>query len=302
MPFMAMASRKTRDSSAEGLAAADVPGRRRREPKQVKQAKTAPAVRREDEPEDNQFVSAVARALDVLNAFKPGDEPLGNAELAERTGLPKPTVSRLTYTLERCGYLSLDRRRLVYELGGRTVLLGAAALSSRGVRQIARPLLQSLANRANFTVGLGTRDAGSIIFTDAFEGGALVGLRLYPGYRVPVLTTAMGRAYLAGLEADDREPLLEELKPNFSDDWSILISGVQRALAEVDKFGYCTSVGEWRNDINSVAAPVRASSHGRAYSVGLSGPAYMLSERALREEWGPKVVEVARQIEAALYA
>src|SRR5690554_3563507 len=51
---------------------------------------------------DTQFVSSVARALAVLNAFLPKGGRLGNTELAERTGLTKPTVSRLTYTLAQC--------------------------------------------------------------------------------------------------------------------------------------------------------------------------------------------------------
>lgn len=42
------------------------------------------------------FVTALARGLDVLGAFRSGDRSLGNPELAERTGLPKPTISRIT--------------------------------------------------------------------------------------------------------------------------------------------------------------------------------------------------------------
>ncbi|MBW2688717.1 MAG: helix-turn-helix domain-containing protein, partial [Deltaproteobacteria bacterium] len=52
---------------------------------------------------DRQFVTALARGLEVLRCFKPRDRHLGNQDIAERTGLPKPTVSRLTYTLTRMG-------------------------------------------------------------------------------------------------------------------------------------------------------------------------------------------------------
>src|ERR1700683_333563 len=73
---------------------------------------------------DTQHVNAVARALRILEAFRPGEGPLGNAELAERTGLTKPTVSRLAYTLVQAGYLSLNTERLEYELGGAALALG----------------------------------------------------------------------------------------------------------------------------------------------------------------------------------
>ena len=55
---------------------------------------------------DRKFVTALARGLEVLRVFTPTEGLLGNGEIAERTGLPKPTVSRLTYTLTKLGYLA----------------------------------------------------------------------------------------------------------------------------------------------------------------------------------------------------
>ncbi len=54
---------------------------------------------------DRKFVVALARGLDVLRCFRARDGFLTNQEIAERTGLPKPTVTRLTYTLCQLGYL-----------------------------------------------------------------------------------------------------------------------------------------------------------------------------------------------------
>ena len=54
---------------------------------------------------DRHFVTALARGLDVLSAFRSRDRTLGNQELARRCGLPKSTISRLTYTLTKQGYL-----------------------------------------------------------------------------------------------------------------------------------------------------------------------------------------------------
>jgi hypothetical protein len=44
---------------------------------------------------DRSFVVALSRGLDVLRAFRPNDGLLGNQEIAARTNLPKPTISRL---------------------------------------------------------------------------------------------------------------------------------------------------------------------------------------------------------------
>lgn len=45
------------------------------------------------------FVTAIARAFEILRSFRPGEGALGNSELSSATGLPKATVSRLTHTL-----------------------------------------------------------------------------------------------------------------------------------------------------------------------------------------------------------
>ena len=55
---------------------------------------------------ERQVVTALARGLSVLRSFRQGDRFLGNQEIAERTGLAKATVSRLTHTLTVLGYLN----------------------------------------------------------------------------------------------------------------------------------------------------------------------------------------------------
>jgi len=250
--------------------------------------------------DETQFVGAAARALAVLNAFRAGDSPLGNAELTERTNLPKATVSRLTYTLARCGFLSYNPRFRVYELGPSALALGNVALSSVDIRRVARPLMQELVKHANFNVGLGTLDQHLMVYTDVCEGDSLVGVRLFAGSRIPIVTSAMGRAYLAGVSASEREALLKSLRPHYGSEWVGLAKGVEKAVREVEARGFCMSAGEWHKDINGVAAPIRSRVGGRVYAVNLGGPAYLVPEKLLQEELGAQVAELAVRIESAL--
>ena len=59
----------------------------------------------QEQEKDRQFVTALARGLELLRCFTPRENVLGNQDLARKTGLPKPTVTRLTHTLMRLGYL-----------------------------------------------------------------------------------------------------------------------------------------------------------------------------------------------------
>src|SRR6476469_4917181 len=89
---------------------------------------------------DRQFVNALARGLEVLRCFRPGEQFLTNAELARRCGIPKPTISRLTYTLTKLGYLNYSEHLAKYQLGAGVLALGYRMLTNFDVRQMARPL------------------------------------------------------------------------------------------------------------------------------------------------------------------
>ena len=89
---------------------------------------------------DRQFSMNLARGLEVLRAFSASTPLLGNREIADRTGLPKPTVSRLTYTLTLLGYLARDGQSQKYRLGPGVLALGHPLLASMHVRQMAKPL------------------------------------------------------------------------------------------------------------------------------------------------------------------
>jgi DNA-binding IclR family transcriptional regulator len=249
--------------------------------------------------DDNQLVSAVVRALDVLAAFRPGGPTLGNAALAELTGLPKPTVSRLTYTLMRSGYLSFDRRTREYELGPRAVALGAIALSRLDVRAVALPLMEEL-SQAGFNVGLGIRDDAVMVYTDACQGSALVGLRLYAGSRIPIMGSAIGMAYLTTLAEAERIALLDHLRPRYADRWPTLMDDLDRATHDIATLGYCVSVGGWHADITGVAAPIRVPSVHGTHVVNLGGPGYMLTGELIRRTVGPGVARLARDVRTAL--
>ena len=60
-----------------------------------------------EDDKDRNFITALARGLDILRCFKMGEVDLTNQDFAQRTGLPKPTVSRLTHTLVVLEYLVL---------------------------------------------------------------------------------------------------------------------------------------------------------------------------------------------------
>ena len=252
------------------------------------------------ETEDTQAVAALARGLMLLDAFRRDDVSLGNAELAERTGMTKSTVSRLTYTLARNTYLTFDKARREYRLGVGAIALGAVALAMTNVRTTALPLMRRLAAGGRYNVGLGTRAGLQMVYTDACEGDALISLRLFPGSRIPMATTAMGRAYIASVPPDEREQLLAELQSRYDADWPSIRGGVHAAVEALERDGYCSSLGEWQKDIHGIAVPIAAPQGQPLYVLNLGGPAYALPEQELRERLAPRLVALGRQVEVTM--
>ena len=182
---------------------------------------------------DRKFVTALARGLEVLRVFRPGEGPLGNQEIAQRARLPKPTVTRLTYTLTKLGYLTALDRIGKYQLGPAVLALGYAGLASMEFTQIARPDMQDLSSYSEHaSVAIGARDRHKMLYIACCRPSNVVTLQLDVGNRIPIGPTAMGRAYMAALADDERSALLEELGEVGVPDIDQIAEGAERAREE----------------------------------------------------------------------
>jgi DNA-binding IclR family transcriptional regulator len=249
---------------------------------------------------DRQFVAALARGLEILRVFRPGDGPLGNQDIAQRTGLPKPTVSRLTYTLMKLGHLVYLERLGKYQIGPAVLALGHLALGNLRVRQVARPHLQALADHSNFSVALGSRDRLSMIYLEACRATDTMMLRLDIGTRIPLATTAMGRAFIAGLSERERHYLFDHMSRRYQSRWTTLKRGIERAIREVEDRGFCTSFGDWQSDIYAVGAPLWLPDGGGLMALNCGGERFLATRARLEDDFGPRLVSIAATIRESL--
>lgn len=247
---------------------------------------------------DRQFVTALARGLEVLRAFRPGEADLSNQEIAERTGLSKPTVSRLTHTLLELGYMTQSRGSGRYQLGPGVLALGYAMIAGLEVRERARPLMEELAVTADVTVAIGERDLLSVVYLDCCRGRQTVALSLNVGSRLPLGTTAMGRAIMARLPEGEREYLLRALREREPDSFRKIERGVEQAMRDLDRQGFVTSFGDWRPDVNAIGVPVQSLNRERIFGLICGGPSFTASAEYLSEKVGPRLVKIAQDLGA----
>ncbi|MEX0759584.1 MAG: IclR family transcriptional regulator [Tistlia sp.] len=252
---------------------------------------------------ERQFVSALHRGLEILRAFRPTDAGLGNLELAQRTGLPTSTVSRLTYTLSMLGYLVYDEATGRYRMGVSVLSLGYACLGGMKIRETARIYMQEMADKAGpgVLVALGSRDQLSMTYVACARSGGMISLQLDVGSRISLARSAMGRAYLAGASEEERGPLLEKIRERVGEEsWPRMEDEILEAVEQVRTKGFYTNLGQWQSDVHAVAAPYRSPESGSpllAFNCG--GPAYLLPKERLEEELGPRLVQLVATVSRA---
>lgn len=249
---------------------------------------------------DRQFVSALARGLEILRCFGPDDAMLGNQELARRTGLPNATVSRLTHTLCRLGYLIHAERLGKYRPGAALLALGYAGLAHTGIRERARPLMQQLAAQTGASVALGTRDRLNMIYLEHADGASVMTLRLQVGARIPMATTALGRAFLAALPKAERAYLMEHMARRYGRQWPRVRRGIEQALAHCAEHGYCLAGGEWQPDVHAVGVACVFADGSGTVAFNCGGPRFLVSRDQLERDIAPRLVHLAHTLQGAM--
>lgn len=250
----------------------------------------------DDAIDERKFVVALARGLELLRAFRPGETLLGNRDFVERTGLPKATVNRLAYTLTVLGYLRFDESLGKYALDAGVLSLGFTMLSSTDILELARPHLRAFAREVGAAVSLGCRDGLDMVYLETIRSETALTLGLASGSRLSMLTSSMGRAYLAVLPQEARVALMAELEKVAGVEGPALAAAARREIEAFAKDGCCYSFRDWHDDVNAVAVPFREPRERRWLVLSCSGPASSMGPDVFRERVGPLLKSLARRL------
>jgi DNA-binding IclR family transcriptional regulator len=234
---------------------------------------------------------ATARVLQVLVTLGAGQPPHSLADLAEATGLAKPTLLRLLRVLADEGFAAQDRdsrwrlTTLVFELGCSAVGIDHAMAEMRSA-------LRSLAEVTGETVVYVVYDAGHTVYVETVESQHPVHTSVKLGNRVPALATATGRAMLAWLDAAERDRVLDAGAAAAS----TTPEALRAALDETRTRGYAYNRDGLWPGVWGVGAPVFDRFGEVVGAVGMSAPVDRLPD-----DLGPlasAVVDAAGQASA----
>jgi DNA-binding IclR family transcriptional regulator len=241
---------------------------------------------------DRQFITALARGLEVLRCFDAKHRALGTTQIAARTGLPQPTVWRLCYTLQKLGYLTQVQGEDKLRVAAPVLALGMPALSGMPSLELAKPVMQVVADRFRAAVALGERDRESILYLQRCEGDSPLLTNLRVGSRIPIYRSAIGWAYLTSLPEQERMALVRELIPEGE---KLALPAFNEAMDMYRERGFVMNFGVQHKDVNTVAVPI-VLDDGTVYCVSCGGPASSLTRKLMTEQVGPQLVETSAQL------
>ncbi|MFK7753124.1 MAG: IclR family transcriptional regulator [Sedimentitalea sp.] len=251
-----------------------------------------------DEAKDRNFITALARGLDVLRCFRPNEIELTNTDFAERTGLPKPTVSRLTHTLCKLDYLVADARTGTYRLGAGVLELGFGVLSGMDITERATDPMRELRNGPNsyITCALGERHRLEVVYLNVQRSREDVALTMRVGSRLPLFDSAMGRSILVALPDDQREAAFALADQQAPETRSERRASYQHAVTEYEAHGYCSGYGHWRRDVNGISAPVFSLNGNRVYGLNVGGPSFHVKRKQLETQYAKPLIAAAQAL------
>ena len=186
----------------------------------------------------NATIGVVEKTFAVLEAMSEIGRRATLKELAEATGLPKPTLYRILQTLAKLGYVDQDSARSLYGLTLRMYELGRGD-GFEDIRQRALPVMEALHAAFNETVNLGLLQGTNIMYIHYIETTKSLRWQVRPGMRDPFHCTALGRAIVAWLPQPQQQRLLERLvvKPR-TPATPKTVADVEAILAETRRRGW----------------------------------------------------------------
>jgi IclR family acetate operon transcriptional repressor len=214
--------------------------------------------------------SVAGKMAAVLAVFQDADGPLRNRQIAQRTGLPTSSVSRIVRELVATGLL--ERRG--YDLWPGPVLfaLGARTRRPHQLRHLALDTLTDLRRATGHTVHLAMLEARHVVYLEVLPGRTPTGRPFRPGDQWPAHATAVGKALLAHFPTPWQDTYLQDPLEPAGPRTLTCPRTLRNQLSVIRAHGAAHDLEEAAPGIGCIAAPVLGANGLPIAALGVSGP------------------------------
>jgi IclR family pca regulon transcriptional regulator len=245
------------------------------------------------------YVSSLARGLEVLRAFNRTKRKMTLSEVAAETGNTRAGARRILLTLVHEGYAVMDGK--LFDLTPQVLELGYAVLSSKGVWDIARPFIDHLSDELRESVSAAVLDRYDVVYVSGAQYHRVISVGISVGARFPAHCTATGRVLLAALPSEQLDAMLKAIPLTRMTDRTVT-DPVQfrRVLAQVREQGWSLVDQELETGLMSIAVPLRTSTGTVVGSINVGAPTVRMGPQYMIDAILPKLQETVSHITDAL--
>jgi IclR family mhp operon transcriptional activator len=248
--------------------------------------------------ESTRPIRALVRGLDALTTLNMRNGATVS-EIAQQIKLPRTTTYRILETLSHAGYVYRDPTDDRYRLTILVHCLADGFDDDAWVTQIARPCIDELGKEVMWPVAFASLSGTQMLVRETTDHRSPLAIeRFSPGVRLPLLSTAAGRAHLAFCPADQRESLLEILRRSSSevDQLAQNPDELEKILQDTREKGYASAIHTRRvSDEISIAVPIVLEDRVLA-TVLIRFAETAVPFKIAVERFVPKLREAARRI------
>lgn len=145
----------------------------------------------------------VKNALTLLNCFSRSQPVLTASELTRQLKLARTSVIRLLVTLEACGFVEKHPEGIGYRIGLRAFEIGTLFLAANPLSFLLMRALDELVEKTQCTAYFAILDKDDIVILNYREGTLPIRFIWQVGDRLPLQTTALGKAMLAHMSSSE---------------------------------------------------------------------------------------------------
>jgi DNA-binding IclR family transcriptional regulator len=135
-----------------------------------------------------------------------------------------------------------------------------------------------------------------MIYVENCRSESALTLSLDVGSRVPLATSAMGRAYLACCSDGERSELMAQIRSHDEKAWPGVRATIERALAHYREHGCSSSFGEWQKDVNAIGVAFQPAGGRSLMVISCGGPGVSNSPEFLMNEARPRLLALVREL------
>ena len=200
---------------------------------------------------------SVKKAFAILNAIASSRQGFGVSELAKKLKMAKSTVHGMTSALEELGAVMRHPRTKKYKLGFTLLEIGRSAYSQIDLKTAARPVTVDLMEKTRTSIFLGILNGDHVTILDIVEARQDLNITAPVGSSIPLFAGAVGKVFLAFMEQEQADRMIQSKKlPRFTDKSISDPQRYRRELEQVREQGYAVDDEEYIMGVRAVASPL----------------------------------------------